>query len=93
MLGLGQDAVVAFPVEELAARGVAALVDWFSAVLSDDAARATWLGGVATLFGGSVQGTGAAAAVVVDLAPATLRISVAVVPGGAVGRRSPRRWR
>jgi len=81
LLGLAPDAVPDFPLEDLVARGAVALVDWLSAVLGDDTVRPVWLGGLATLVEGTVQGSGAGAHVAVDLPPATLRISVASTPG------------
>ncbi len=90
LLGLAQDAVPDFPLEDLLARGAPALVDWLAALLGDGTARTTWLGGLATLTGGSVVGTGAAARVEVSLPPATLRLGVATAPGaGALPTLTP----
>ena len=83
LLGLLPDAVPDFPLDDLLARGAVALVDWLSAVVGDDAVRPVWLGGLATLIGGTVQGSGAAAHVVVTLAPATLSIGVNATPGAS----------
>jgi hypothetical protein len=85
LLGLGQDAVPDFPLDDVLGRGTAALADWLAVTLGDDTTRAAWLGGLATLTGGSLVGAGAAAQVELDLAPATLRLAVQVSSG--VGAR------
>ena len=82
VLGL-TDGVPAFPLDDLAGRGVTALLEWLAAALADGPARTAWLGGLATLVGGSVAGAGAAAAVEIDLSPATLRLGITTVPGAA----------
>ncbi len=81
MLGLAGGGVPDFPLDDVLRRGAAALADWLTGMLADDTARAAWLGGLATLVGGTVQGPGAAAHVELALAPATLQLSLASTPG------------
>ncbi|MFZ0157657.1 MAG: hypothetical protein WAL50_01395, partial [Kineosporiaceae bacterium] len=81
LLGLAPDDVPDFPLDDLLDRGASALIDWLATTLGDDTARGIWLQGLATLLGGSVQGTGPTRHVAVGLPPATLRLSVATTPG------------
>ncbi len=83
LLGLNSDAVPDFPLDDVLSRGATALADWFGTVVADETVRADWLGGLAALVGGTVQGTGAAAQVAVTIDAATLRLKVAATPGAA----------
>ena len=56
LLGLGGDDVPDFPIEQLAADGIAALPAWLESVLDSTPARQAWLGHLAALVGGSVDG-------------------------------------
>jgi hypothetical protein len=79
MLGLGEDAVPDFPIADLRARGPRALAEWLAAALSEPAAQADWLGGLATLLGGTV----ADGAVALTIDGASVRVGVGVAPGTA----------
>ncbi len=56
LLGLGGDDVPDFPIEQLAADGIAALPAWLESVLDSTPARQAWLGHLAALVGGNVDG-------------------------------------
>ena len=79
MLGLAEDDVPDFPIDDLRARGPRALADWLGKALSVPAARGDWLDGLATLVGGAVDGE----AVTLNVGAASVRLSVAVAPGRA----------
>jgi hypothetical protein len=79
MLGLAEDDVPDFPIDDLRARGPRALADWLGEALSVPAARSDWLDGLATLLGGAVDG----GAVTLNVGAASVRLSVAVAPGSA----------
>jgi hypothetical protein len=84
LLGLGHNAQVpALPVEDLAARGVRALTEWFERVVADEASRDAWLGELAALLHGDVDlaGPAAAHAVTLTLGPARLRLGVRPATG------------
>ena len=83
MLGLAANDVPDFPIDALLHTGPTALADWLARALGEAAARAAWLDGLATLVGGSVIGTGADAAVQVELNPGRLLFGLRVVPGAA----------
>ena len=79
MLGLGEDDVPDFPIADLRQRGAVALSDWLAAALAGGAARADWLGGLATLLGGTVDDD----SVVLTVLGADVVLGVAVAPGSA----------
>ena len=56
LLGLGSDQVPDFPIEQLAANGIAALPAWLESVVSEDTPRQAWLGHLAGLVGGTLDG-------------------------------------
>jgi hypothetical protein len=57
LLGLGGGAgIPSLPLDALASDGVRALATWFESVVSNAAARAAWLGNLATLLGGATAG-------------------------------------
>src|SRR5262249_60249620 len=90
LLGLGQDAIPDFPLDDVLARGAGALADWLAVTLGDDTTRAAWLGGLATLTGGSGGGAGAQGEL--GPAPAPLRAPAPGTPrAGARPGRAPRR--
>ena len=77
LLGLRDPGVTPFPVEQLPARGAAAIVDWIETVLANDGV--VWLGELARLLGGTAHP--ARQAVRVDLGPVALWVGVRVTPG------------
>ena len=84
LLGLGHDVQVpALPVDDLAARGVQALAEWFERVVAGEASRDAWFGELAALLHGDVDlaGPAAAHAVTLTLDPARLRLGVRVGAG------------
>jgi large repetitive protein len=67
------------PVQDVLDHGVSALASWFEGVIRDDAARAAWLGQLAALLGGTVDGD----AVSFALGAARLRIGARAGTGSA----------
>ena len=54
LLGLsGAGSIPSLPVDRLASEGLQALATWFESVMSNPAARAAWLGHLASLLGGT----------------------------------------
>jgi large repetitive protein len=80
LLGLRDGvALPALPVHDVLAHGVGALASWFEGVIREDAARAAWLGQLAGLLGGSVDGD----AVSFALGAARLRVGARAGTGSA----------
>jgi hypothetical protein len=77
MLGLGDDAVPALPLEQLVSAGPTALAAWFESVVATPAARDAWLGHLAGLLGGSVSD----GEVAVTLGAAQVRVGLRSAPG------------
>ena len=69
----------AFPLADLPERGLSALVDWLTAVVSDDDALDAWLGELARLVGGTARP--ARNAVEFAIGPARLLLGLDVGPG------------
>jgi hypothetical protein len=67
------------PLADLPTRGLAALVGWVEGVLSSATARDAWLGQLALLVGGTVDG--ATDAVVVAVGPMRFAVGLRVTPG------------
>jgi hypothetical protein len=74
------DGVPPLPFEQLASHGVGALATWLEGVLQTPGSRTAWVGQLANLLGGTIQG----GQVAFDLGPAALLIDVAA-PVGADG--------
>ena len=78
LLGLGPaGAIPSLPLDQLLSQGATALTNWFEGVMSNPASRATWLGDVATLVGGSVVGD----SVVFTLGTAQIAFAAPVTTG------------
>ncbi len=78
LLGLSSSAAIpSLPLDTLASQGVQALATWFESVMSSAAARAAWLGNLATLLGGAV----AADQITFAVGPAQVAFSVKVRNG------------
>lgn len=80
LLGLANDpAIPDFPVEDLFARGVAALSDWLAAALGDTARRTAWLQALADLLANGATAT--ATGVTLPVGGAAVKIGLVAVPG------------
>ena len=78
LIGLRDGAgVPALPFADFATKGVAALATWLEQVLSVPASRSAWVGQLAALIGGAVQGDH----VSFSIGPAKLTIGVGVTTG------------
>ncbi|HEY8644546.1 MAG TPA: hypothetical protein VIL77_01565, partial [Gaiellaceae bacterium] len=81
LLGLAGDQVPDFPVEQLAAEGIAALPVWLESILNSTPARQAWLGHFAGLIGGSLDGD--EIAVTLGATGAALRLGLQAEPGAS----------
>jgi len=78
LLGLdGGGSVPSLPLDAIASQGVQALAAWFESVISNPAARAAWLGNLASLLGGTVT----ADEVRLALGPAQVAVGMRVRSG------------
>jgi large repetitive protein len=78
LIGLdGSGSIPHLPLDQLASQGVVALATWFESVMSNAAARAAWLGNIATLLGGAAAGD----EVTLAVGPAQASIGVQVASG------------
>ena len=77
MLGLSGGGVPVLPLDQLASAGPAALKAWFAQVVSTPASRDAWLGHLAGLVGGAVDG----GEVAVTLGGVQVRLGIRSAPG------------